>query len=447
MHGGFVFGSASAVEASAKAGFMGFGANGAVKSAGTNVESDGNLETCSKASSKAKEPPEHCAGVLQIYLAPIDTPAEAKASAATPVVDKPVCPSGLRWTGTACAAVEPAKAQPAPTKVELPSAAAPAENPKGFACDGSDAKDCIAQCKAGNARSCAVLGQLVEFGVPNLIEPDKRLAERLYDLSCKAGSHFGCALLANLWTESRRYADALALATKACDAGEPAGCTTQGYMLTRGWGAEKNEALAFELYMRACKQREFVACNNAGVSVFFAKGNAKQDPPLACQMFQRACEATSIIGCPNLALCNETGVGVAKDPKKALELYSDACQKGNPFACVWGGNMVEQQNKDAASKAVAFYERACDYTQQGYCVSTSEIMTALPGQFSLDQIDRRACDGGDTRGLACYNAGLLYERGVNGVPKDLAKATRLFKKACSQFETKKACRPAGFMPK
>lgn len=109
--------------------------------------------------------------------------------------------------------------------------------------------------------------------------------------------------------------------------------------------------------------------------------------------------------------------------------------------------MVEGDNPAAASKAVTFYERACDLQMSSTCVGTSDIMSAMPGVWSMDMIDRHACDGGDTRGLACYNAGILYERGQNGVPKNLAKATRLFDKACKQYDLKKACRPAGSLPK
>ncbi len=436
MHGGFLFGSASALEAAAKAGFMGMGASGAAKTAGSNVETEGDLRECEAASANAKEPPSRCAGVLQVYMAPIDAPVD----------DKPVCPPGLRWTGTACAALESAKPPIQQAKLDIPSAAAPASNPTGFACDGHDPKDCLAQCKAGNARSCAILGNFFEWGVPNLVEKDVRIAEKLYDLSCRAGGLLGCAYQAALMADQKRYAPALELGKRACDGGEPAGCTTLAYQIANGWGVEQDHNKAFALYTRACKQREWAACNNAGVSVLFARGNLKQDPPTACKMFERACDATGFAGCANLALCHETGVGAPKDKKKALDLYSDACSKGMAFGCVWGGLMVEEENEAIAPKALAFYERACGFDQPGTCVGTSDIMSALPGVWSMDMIDRHACNGGDTRGLACYNAGLLYERGENGVRRDLAKANRLFQKACA-FDTKKACRPAGSLPK
>jgi uncharacterized protein len=440
MHGGFLFGSASAIEAAAKAGFMGMGAAGSAKTAGSNVETDGDLKDCETANANANEPPGRCSGVLQVYLAPLDAPPKAP-------TDKPTCPDGLRWNGNACAVVEqPKSAVMVAAKLEAPTVA-PASNPTGFACDGSDAKDCLAQCKAGNARSCAVLGSLFEWGVPNQVEKDVKIAEKLYDLSCQAGGLLGCAYEAALLAEQKRYAKALELGKKACDGGEPAGCTTLAYQMSNGWGVPKDDNKAFELYARACKQREWTACNNAGVTVLFSRGNVKQDPPTACKMFAQACEASGLSGCPNLAICHETGIGATKDKKKALDLYSDTCEKGWSFGCVWGGLMVEGENSAAASKAISFYERACDYQMPSTCVGTADIMSAMPGVWSMDMIDRHACDGGDARGLACYNAGILYERGTNGVPKNLPKATGLFDKACKKYDLKKACRPAGSLPK
>ncbi len=438
MHGGFLFGSGSAIEAAAKAGFMGVGVSGGGKSAANNVETDGDLKECDSADANAKQPPGRCSGVLQVFMAPIDAP----------VNETPVCGDGLRWTGTACAAVTTnAAATPAPSKIELPAAAAPASNPTGFACAPNDPMDCAAQCKAGNARSCAILGNHFEYGVPRLVPKDVKTAEKLYALSCSAGSLLGCTYNAALLADQKRYAPALELAKRACDGGEPAGCTTLAYQISNGWGVEKDQAKAFELNARACRQREFTACNNAGVGVYFARGTAKQDTALACKMFQQACEATGYAGCPNLALCHDTGIGAKKDTNRALELYSDSCSKGFAFGCVWGGLMVEGQDKGMAPKALAFYEKACDFDQSGTCVGTADIMTALPAVWSMDMIDRHACDGGDSRGLACYNAGLLYERGENGVPRNLPKATMLFKKACNKYDTKKACRPAGNQPK
>ena len=46
------------------------------------------------------------------------------------------------------------------------------------------------------------------------------------------------------------------------------------------------------------------------------------------------------------------------------------------------------------------------------------------------ELYKKACDGGNATG--CYNLGVYYENGAGGLPKDLGQAAELFKKACDQ---------------
>ena len=72
------------------------------------------------------------------------------------------------------------------------------------------------------------------------MEKDVRIAEKLYDLSCRAGGLLGCAYQAALMADQKRYAPALELGKRACDGGEPAGCTTLAYQIANGWGVEQD---------------------------------------------------------------------------------------------------------------------------------------------------------------------------------------------------------------
>src|SRR5205085_6494144 len=117
------------------------------------------------------------------------------------------------------------------------------------------------------------------------------------------------------------------------------------------------------------------------------------EPVKACEMFKSACDATQDSGCVNLAMCTENGVGGPADLKKAVELYATQCaDKQSPIACIWAGLLVEKSKPELALK---LYENACDNTTAvGTCVSTTELMTSLPGKYDLEGIDRRACEGG-----------------------------------------------------
>lgn len=455
MHGGFTFGAAHALAAAAKAGVLGVGAQGSGENTDDSVTQDGVLGECDQASANSTSPPGRCAGIIRIRIVPLETRAGGQ----------PTCGDGTLWNGSACVSeqrlgVTPAvaktnaKAEPVPmVKVEPPPATpppAPAQpaqktgEAKGFACDPKDGPaECWKQCKGGNADSCAWTGKFFELG-KDVPKKDIALAEKLYNVSCEARSTMGCGWLSELMIGQNRFREGAAIATKGCDAGDAIGCMHLGYLLYRGQGVPQDRKKAYELNTRACKLREWNACNNAGVALFFQTGGVPAEPERACGMFKQACDATGDSGCVNTAMCLENGVGQAADLKKAIELYATACaDKGSPVACIWAGLLVEKSKPELALK---LFQNACDNTTAvGTCVSTSELMTALPGKYDLEGIDRRSCEGGEQRALGCYNAALMYERGIGGTPRQLPRATMLLGQAC-KGGLKKACRPAGFLP-
>ncbi|MBS2012727.1 MAG: sel1 repeat family protein [Deltaproteobacteria bacterium] len=456
MHGGFAFGAANALAAAAKAGILGVGASGATENADDALSQDGVLGECDQASANATSPPGRCAGIVRIRIVPLEKPAGGQ----------PACGDGTLWNGSACVSearlgVTPAsakgKTEPPPmVKVEPNEAPVPAAPPppsappetgagvKGFACDPQKgAAECWKQCKGGNADSCAWTGKFFELG-RDVPKKDIALAEKLFMVSCNARSNMGCGWLSELMVAQNRFKEAAAIATKGCDAGDAGGCMHLGYLLYRGQGVPQDRKKAYELNLRACKLREWQACNNGGVQLFFQTGGVPAEPVRACEMFKQACDATQEAGCVNLAMCTENGVGQPADLKKAVELYATQCaDKASAIACIWAGLLIEKNKPELALK---LYQNACDNTASvGTCVSTSELMSALPGKYDLDGIDRRSCEGGEQKALGCYNAALMYERGIGGTPRQLPRATMLLERAC-KGGLKKACRPAGFLP-
>jgi TPR repeat protein len=148
-----------------------------------------------------------------------------------------------------------------------------------------------------------------------------------------------------------------------------------------------------------------------------------------------------VSGCGNLGLLVETGVaGSAADRNAALQLFQRACTQGDPVACSYGALSLEKAttNPAAAARALAIYEKACNFPGGGGCATVAELKSAVPGVYDDEGYDRRACDQGDGRALACYNAAIVWSRGIAGTP-DAAKASALFRKACEQGGLKKAC--------
>ena len=53
----------------------------------------------------------------------------------------------------------------------------------------------------------------------------------------------------------------------------------------------------------------------------------------AVEYFERGCKLGSMNGCSNLGVALQRGDGVAKDEKRAAELFTRACNKGHKASC------------------------------------------------------------------------------------------------------------------
>ena len=112
------------------------------------------------------------------------------------------------------------------------------------------------------------------------------------------------------------------------------------------------------------------------------------------------------------------------------------------MGCTSAGLLIEEKSNrpDHLRKALALHEKGCGLPDTGGCLTRQELESKLPGRYSPDGYDRRACDGGNQQSLACYNAGVANERGVGG-SLNLSRAHEQLQKAC-KLGMKKACRDA-----
>lgn len=138
---------------------------------------------------------------------------------------------------------------------------------------------------------------------------------------------------------------------RSADAGHPRGQGILGYCYGEGFGVEKDESKAVDLYLKAALQGE------SGKSVI----------PIPHTIFRSSHFATStpIVSMYNVAHSYEEGIGIEQNIEEALNWYLKSANMGNCYAQNSLGYMYEEGigvEKDE-DVAVQWYKLSAD---QGY---------------------------------------------------------------------------------
>ncbi len=365
---------------------------------------------------------------------------------------------------------------------------------EGIATDTERGKRLIAAaCGDGSGKACRELAQMAEQQrppEPDLAQQRVRLRERACELHlASACVDLGAGYANGLYGMPRDDDRAVTLFAGACDDGEPNGCANLGFMYRDGRGLPLDYRAAFELFEDACaggssqaclglaclhekglgvpasaekaaalfdrlctgeqpgEEPNLTACLNLGQMLRDGRG-VKANPDRAIKIFTDLCDRAKEAGdtcafpCPTRDLAHGCsllgamlafGIGVERDPHRAIELSRQGCARGDAFGCfnlgVWYDARDGLEADDA--KSLAYFRRACDGGNAAACFQVglafyegrgaerSELLSAMWYQ--------QACDGGEAR--ACSNLGASYEDGT-GVAMDEAKGLALFQRAC-----------------
>lgn len=382
-------------------------------------EKNGKVAACERASPRGDDAPDQCAAPVQILLRPI------KRGRATPVLAETgsgaepteACAAGLKWDGDQC--VDPG--------------AASAAGPAAYECDPQNGAECKAQCDRGNLPSCFHLAG------------DRRDAAAVALLTrvCDEGD-FGaaCARLGDLHAGRAEWKPARNRRGQACKLGDGDGCAGFATQLLLGLGVEAPAPKAARMVaQRGCLLESARACATWGeLQMYGVAAPAATEPALKTLAAScrdggdtGACLALTVAG-------DEYGLDGDKDLARALKVYLKMCaSSGRPEACVRAGLIVEKRNPEAAAKAQELYERGCGMSVVQWCPSGAQLEAGGAAHDDGEGASRRGCDGGNSRALACYNAGIGAERGFPGGTPDAARAKRFLDQACREG-LQKACR-------
>jgi TPR repeat protein len=192
-----------------------------------------------------------------------------------------------------------------------------------------------------------------------------------------------------------------------CLAGEAETCATIAGSFHYGRnGFPRDLAKADAAYTRGCALGNALSCNNLADALYYGDG-APRDTARACQIYDRACRLGEALGCGNFGFCFERGDGVAHDIARARELYRQSCSANQVYSCLHLEMMAAQ-----GRGAPADVDRALDQWLKG-CEQRREAKS-------------------------CAFAGVLFEDGTPGTPRDERKSYDLMSKACELGE-KRGC--------
>jgi len=182
-------------------------------------------------------------------------------------------------------------------------------------------------------------------------------------------------------------------------------------------------AAAFRFADRGCKLGNWMACNDLGVSYQRGEGTAK-DPKRAAEHYTQACNAGLGLGCYNV------GQLLADDPERGAQAsaaFAHACKLGYALGCA----QATRRHRDRA-QVLSFAAQGCalddnfSCTVQAMLLGTTGAKTGEARKIALKLTEKCAED----EAASCTTLGLLYALGA-GVARNDARCRELLTRGCN----------------
>jgi TPR repeat protein len=181
----------------------------------------------------------------------------------------------------------------------------------------------------------------------------------------------------------------------ACAGGSSLGCSNLAGHLSGAIAGSRDPARATALYRYACNAGQLSACHKlifARASGCLAPRSAPcpidVTPEEARPVVERACTARDHGACTTLA-----GYLLAAERDRALALWKDACDAGEPLAC---HNLADTDPR--AATAIALHEKACAADFASSCVKAGLARAVADHRADGRTLVERACALGEPRG-------------------------------------------------
>ena len=282
-------------------------------------------------------------------------------------------------------------------------------------CNADDAACFESKCAKNDNFSCLRLAELTYWGQGGAAKDEKKAISIMQE-RCESGYAFACEKIADFYLfgdaniavnkdEARKYYEkSSVLYRKACDENYAAACYRLGYLHLYGsenffgnMSIEKDLNKTVSYYDKSCALDYKLACRNLGN--FYRKGlSVEKSASKARELFDKACgmdrelciwigdrykfdakdyETSRIYyekscnqgfewGCDDLGMMYFSGLGVAKDDKKAAEYFTKACELDKMgFVCYHIA--VQYKETGDLTTAKAYNEKACKLGHKRGC--------------------------------------------------------------------------------
>ncbi|MFZ5439274.1 MAG: SEL1-like repeat protein [Myxococcota bacterium] len=215
-------------------------------------------------------------------------------------------------------------------------------NGQGVSLDGAKARDFFTRaCELKNAQGCETLGWQLASGT--LIAKDTKAALKAMERACELGR-----------------------------------CFELGSAQFNGTLGPKNLAQARATFEKGCASDDVNACNSAGW-MFYEKIGLPRDPGKAATLFSKACDLGNQLACSNLAEALVKGEGVIQNKERAVALWETA-SKTEPSALAAVGDWLDQGwggTPRDPKRALEYYERACERGWAKGCTDANRVARSL----------------------------------------------------------------------
>ena len=212
------------------------------------------------------------------------------------------------------------------------------------------------------------------------------------------------------------------------------------------WDCEGREQCA-----RFCDRKDWVGCTRLATTYWFPK-EGQRDLGKAESIYRQACDGGEPLACFSLGRMYQDALAMRDKSAQAPELLHRAaqglerwCEQGTARSCMdlaamyATGRGVERSPDRAAAlqtKAAGMLEHECSAGTARACSSLALLPVALQGgskdRARQMELIERACELGDKQ--ACMRGGNILGMQAREQPEELARAAKLFGKACELDE-------------